>query len=64
MKPSDFAQDLANKIITQLAAGTTPWQRPSAEGQAYAPYNPVTGNRYRGINFVALLSSNYTDLGG
>ena len=61
MKPSDFAQDLANKIITQLAAGTAPWQRPWAEGQAYAPYNPVTGNRYRGINFVALLSSNYTD---
>jgi putative DNA primase/helicase len=61
MKPSDFAQDLANKIITQLTAGTAPWQRPWAEGQAYAPYNPVTGNRYRGINFVALLSSNYTD---
>jgi putative DNA primase/helicase len=38
-----------------------PWQKPWAEGQFFRPYNPTTGNRYRGINVLALMSTDYTD---
>ena len=55
MNTSDFAQRLADKLIAQLREGTAPWQKPWTEGQAFGPYNPTTGNRYRGINVLALL---------
>ena len=55
MDTSDFAKRLADKLIEQLKAGTAPWQQPWAEGQSFSPYNPTTGNRYRGINVLALL---------
>jgi putative DNA primase/helicase len=61
MNTSDFAQRLADKLIAQLREGTAPWQKPWTEGQAFGPYNPTTGNRYRGINVLALLGTDYTD---
>ena len=61
MNTSDFAQRLADKLIAQLQEGTSPWQKPWVEGQAFGPYNPTTGNRYRGINVLALMSTEYTD---
>jgi antirestriction protein ArdC len=39
----------------------TAWQQPWTEGQAFGPYNPTTGNRYRGVNILALLATQYTD---
>jgi putative DNA primase/helicase len=61
MNPSDFAQRLADKLIAQLKEGTAPWQKPWVEGLSFGPYNPTTGNRYRGINILALISTDFSD---
>ena len=61
MDKSDFAKRLANKLIEQLKAGTAPWQQPWEAGQMASPYNPTTGNRYRGVNILALMANAYTD---
>src|SRR5271157_1058666 len=61
MNTSDFAQRLADKLIAQLKEGTAPWQKPWLEGQSFGPYNPTTGNRYRGVNILALISTNFSD---
>src|SRR5215831_8392612 len=61
MDTSDFAVRLADKLIAQLKDGTSPWQRPWADGQVFGPYNPTTGNRYRGVNIVALMATDFTD---
>jgi putative DNA primase/helicase len=60
MNTSDFAQRLADKLIEQLKEGTAPWQRPWVGGQV-GPYNPTTANRYRGINILALMVTDYSD---
>jgi antirestriction protein ArdC/phage/plasmid primase-like uncharacterized protein len=58
-----FHEIVAEKLITQLEAGTAPWQRPWNPGAAstFLPYNPVTDNRYKGINALVLLSQNRDD---
>ena len=61
MDTSDFAVRLADKLIAQLKDGTSPWQRPWTDGQVFGPYNPTTGNRYRGVNIVALMATDFTD---
>jgi antirestriction protein ArdC len=61
MDKSDFAKRLAKKLIEQLKAGTAPWQQPWEAGQMASPYNPTTGNRYRGVNILALMASDYAD---
>jgi antirestriction protein ArdC len=61
MNTSDFARHLADKLIEQLKAGTAPWQQDWVEGQRSSPYNPTTGNRYRGINILALMATGRSD---
>ena len=61
MNTSDFAKRLASKLIEQLKAGTALWQQPWEAGQMASPYNPTTGNRYRGVNILALMASAYAD---
>src|SRR5215472_4978230 len=61
MDTSDFARRLAEKLIGQLKDGTSPWQKPWTDGQVFGPYNPTTGNRYRGVNIVALMATDFTD---
>ena len=61
MNTSDFAKRLAEKLIEQLKAGSAPWQQDWAEGQRLSPYNPTTGNRYRGINILALMATGRSD---
>ena len=61
MDTSDFAVRLADKLIAQLKDGTSPWQKPWTDGQVFGPYNPTTGNRYRGVNIVALMATDFTD---
>ena len=61
MDTTDFAKRLADRLIEQLKEGTAPWQQPWAAGQAFGPYNPTTGNRYRGVNILALMSSDFAD---
>src|ERR1700746_1594756 len=55
MDTSDFAKRLAQRLIEQLEAGTVLWQQAWAPGQILSPYNPTTGNRYRGVNVLALM---------
>ena len=53
----DHYQELTDKIIAALEAGTAPWRRPwdkAACGGATAPVNAATGHRYRGINLFVL----------
>lgn len=51
-KQSDFAKALADKLISQLQKGTSPWQRPEVVLQA--PINALTGKPYRGGNAFEL----------
>jgi antirestriction protein ArdC/phage/plasmid primase-like uncharacterized protein len=61
MDKSDFTKRLADKLIEQLRAGTVPWQQDWAPGQIWSPYNPTTGNRYRGVNVLALMVTGHSD---
>lgn len=62
-KTQTFAETVAEKLIKQLREGTAPWQKPWAPGDAGTglPMNPTTGNRYRGINALLLLSEGRDD---
>jgi antirestriction protein ArdC len=50
-------QEFANRIIAELENGVKPWVRPwdpDKAGGPQAPFNPVTGKRYHGINVLIL----------
>src|SRR5271166_3075571 len=53
---NDYVDQVAASIIKQLKEGTAPWQRPWEPGERFMPYNPTTGNEYRGMNAVWLMS--------
>ncbi len=50
----DYRELLTNKLIEQLEAGTAPWQKPWDARENRLPFNPSTGNAYRGINSLYL----------
>jgi len=53
----DPMQEFANRIITELGNGVKPWVRPwdpKKAGGPQAPFNPITGKRYHGINVLIL----------
>ena len=53
----DPMQEFANRIIAELERGVKPWVRPwdpDKAGGPQAPFNPVTGKRYHGINVLIL----------
>ena len=53
---TDLYQQVTDKIITALEAGTAPWIRPwSASGATGSPRNPISGTQYRGINPALLM---------
>jgi putative DNA primase/helicase len=52
----DYADQVAASIIAQVRRGTAPWQKPWTPAQRFMPYNPTTGNDYRGMNAVWLMS--------
>jgi antirestriction protein ArdC len=54
---------VANNIIKKLEQGTAPWQLPwNSNGPSFMlPYNALTGNRYKGINILSLLSAQRED---
>lgn len=61
-KKKPFHEVVAEKLIEQLKAGTAPWQRPWEPGVIDGlPMNPTTGNRYKGINAIQLLSEGRED---
>jgi antirestriction protein ArdC len=53
----DPMQEFADRIVAELEQGVKPWVRPwdpDKAGGPQAPLNPVTGNRYHGINVLIL----------
>jgi antirestriction protein ArdC len=49
----DFYQDVTNRIVAAIEAGTPPWVKPwSVSDQR--PKNAATGRLYRGVNYVLL----------
>jgi antirestriction protein ArdC/phage/plasmid primase-like uncharacterized protein len=58
-----FVETVAERLIEQLREGVAPWQKPWQPGEAGAsmPTNPVTGNRYKGINALHLMSQDHID---
>ena len=56
----DHYQEVTDRIIAALEAGTKPWRRPWDESRAGGPAMPinlVTGRRYRGVNVLVLAMS-------
>jgi putative DNA primase/helicase len=56
----NYVDQVAAAIIKQLKEGTAPWQKPWEAGERFMPYNPTTGNEYRGMNAVWLMSQAQT----
>ena len=59
--PRDHYQEVTDRIIAALEAGTPPWRRPwdpDKAGGPAMPRNAATGHRYRGINVLTLGMSN------
>jgi antirestriction protein ArdC len=53
----DHYQDVTDRIIAALEAGTPPWRKPwdpDKAGGPAMPRNAATGQRYRGINVLTL----------
>ncbi|MCJ7603043.1 MAG: zincin-like metallopeptidase domain-containing protein, partial [Desulfobulbaceae bacterium] len=54
MPAKNKSEIIAQTIIDGLKNGTAPWIKPWTPEQSIAPYNPVTGTRYKGVNFLYL----------
>jgi antirestriction protein ArdC len=55
--PRDYYQEVTDRIIAALEAGTPPWRKPwdpDKAGGPAMPRNAATGQRYRGINVLTL----------
>jgi antirestriction protein ArdC len=55
--PRDHYQEVTDRIIAALEAGTPPWRKPwdpDKAGGPAMPCNAATGQRYRGINVLTL----------
>ncbi len=61
----DIYQEVTDRIIASLEAGTVPWQKPWRNIGGELPRNVRTGTKYRGINVFLLaiqsLIEGYTD---
>jgi len=56
-----FYKVIAQKFIEQLREGTAPFQKKWEPGELVAPYNPLSGTRYKGANFVNLMLQDLSD---
>lgn len=58
-----YIEAVAQKLIEQLKEGVAPWQKPWQAGDpgSAMPFNPVTGNRYKGLNALQLMSEDRAD---
>jgi antirestriction protein ArdC len=63
----DHYQDVTDRIVAALDAGTAPWHRPwdpEKSGGPLSPINAVTGRRYHGINVLLLGMSQFSFASG
>jgi antirestriction protein ArdC len=51
---NDLYQEVTDRIIKSLEAGTPPWLPPWVGGELTLPENVTSGHRYRGINILLL----------
>ncbi|WMW66348.1 zincin-like metallopeptidase domain-containing protein [Nitratidesulfovibrio liaohensis] len=56
-----YHEAFAEKVIESLEQGTAPWQQPWEPGQYAAPFNPISGTEYRGMNRVWLEMEGHQD---
>jgi len=56
MASKAYVETVAESIIRQLKEGTAPWIKPWEPGTQFKPYNPSTGNEYKGMNALWLMS--------
>jgi antirestriction protein ArdC len=62
----DVYQEVTDRIVAALEAGTVPWLRPWRDGKAGSalePFNAATGRAYNGINLLVLGTLPYAELG-
>ena len=64
-KTLSYIDKVSKEIIEALEQGTAPWIRPwsGSQIQDNAPFNPITGKQYEGINFINLSITGMT-MGG
>lgn len=48
-----LAQDFAQTLLTLIQSGTAPWQKPWTTA-GVDPFNPLSGSRYSGVNYLLL----------
>ena len=49
-------KDFAERIISQIKAGTAPWQKPWKPGEQVLPHSLATGREYQGGNSLHLMA--------
>ncbi|WP_438722088.1 ArdC family protein [Bartonella rochalimae] len=59
---SEYEKTVTDRLIMQLQQGRAPWQQSFSPGCMKMPYNAKTGDIYKGVNSLWLLSQEYTDL--
>jgi antirestriction protein ArdC len=59
----DHYQDVTDKIVAALEAGTRPWRQPWKSGSPGMPINATSGRPYHGINVLLLAMTSFA-LGG
>ena len=58
----NYRDEIAEEIIARIEAGTAPWQKPWQAGAiGSAPFNPVSGKNYHGINDMWLTLQGRSD---
>ena len=50
----DVYQEVTDKIVAELEAGTAPWVKPWATAGSHMPHNAHTGRQYNGVNVLLL----------
>ena len=62
MKPKEYHELFADRVIEQMKAGTAPWMKPWTPGESTgSPMNFSTGRHYRGGNHLFLAMSGFSD---
>lgn len=61
LKPALY-EKVAEDLIKKLEQGTAPWQKPwDVNNIPILPFNPTTGNNYKGLNVFALMMEGRDD---